>query len=76
MPLKNNPVLDLVTVNNQGESITVLRNKSKVGSYRKGFYKPRTVGIAEYSPSHHRTIDSTSGQIRDPFLEKPFYREW
>ena len=72
---ENNPVLDLVTVNSQGESITVLRNKSKVGSYRKGFYKPRTVGIAEYSPSHHRTIDSTSGQITDPFLEKPFLIE-
>ncbi len=70
-----NAVLDLVTVNGRGESATVLRNKRNGGDTIKGFYKPQTVKIAEYSPSHHRTIDSTSGLIIDPLLERPFFVE-
>ena len=71
----NNPILDLVTVNNGGESISVIFNKASTNSVVKGFDKPRTVKISEYSPSHHRTIDSTSGAIIDPFVESPFLYE-
>lgn len=68
-------ILDLVAVNEDGESITVLLNKSIQGTGINGFEKPRTVKIAEYSPSHVRIIEPNTGKAVNPFNESPFLYE-